>query len=68
MSKRFVLWEVLEAQNRSIASLARDAGFSPNLAYRIRMGNRRASPAFRKACARVLQLPESVLFRPEQAA
>lgn len=66
--KQWPLWEILERQDVSIAKLARSVGYSPNLVYRIRMGNRTATPRFRRRVADHFNLPESILFRFEQAA
>ncbi len=42
--------------------LARQAGYSEAYVYMVRTGRRSASAAFRAAVARVLGLPEDVLF------
>jgi hypothetical protein len=66
--------EVLAAQGRTKTWLARRVSemlgttVSPQHATMIVFGQRPARPAFRRACALALNLPEGLLFRGEQQA
>lgn len=49
-------------QGRSLVWLARETGFSYGYVRMVAANLEKGSPRFRAACARVLGLPESVLF------
>jgi hypothetical protein len=60
--KDYPLWTILDHQGRSIRWLARRAEVSEDLLLSVKSGRRRATDAFRMACARALDLPIGVLF------
>jgi hypothetical protein len=65
----YPLWAILQRERRPVAWLARECGYSANMLYRCKMGDRRPSDRLRAKIASVLDLPEYVLFRGrEQAA
>lgn len=68
MAYRHPVEEVLRQRERSIRWLAAKVGYSDSLVWRVLRGQRRASPELRRRIAAVLDLPESVLFPPEDRA
>jgi hypothetical protein len=56
------IWGILEYRDLSMGWLARRIGYSHSQVKNVRYSGATATPEFRKQCARVLDLPESVLF------
>jgi len=62
------LFEVLEAQERTQAWLARKVGCSESLVSKIKTGERPVPEWFAERASRVLNLPITVLFSVEELA
>ena len=61
--------QVMEEQGRKATWLAEQTGFSSALISRVRSGERRPSPAFKRAAAKALEMTVDELFpETEQAA
>lgn len=58
------IWEILEHQGRNKKWLARVTGYSHGYVRLVACGVKPASAEFRRRCASVLDVPESVLFVP----
>lgn len=56
------IWEVMEEQGRSLVWLAKVTGYSESHVRNVKARVYRATPEFRAACARALQLREHHLF------
>lgn len=56
------LWEVLDHQGRSITWLANATGRSQWYLFDVKKGKRATDKAFREECAKVLGVPEQMLF------
>jgi hypothetical protein len=59
---------VMHEQGRSLVWLARETGFSHPYVKAVSAGQEKGSPRFRDACARVLGLPEAVLFHANDSS
>lgn len=54
--------QVMREQGRKATWLAEQTGYSSTLITRVRKGQRTATPEFRAAVAKALEMPESDLF------
>lgn len=61
-SENYALWAVMEEQGRAYDWLARNIDYSLSHVRNIRYGRAKAGPEFRRRCAKLLQIPEGVLF------
>lgn len=58
------IWDILRHQGRSLKWLADRSEYNPKYVRGIACGWFPAAAEFRQKCARVMDLPESVLFLP----
>lgn len=65
-SCREPVFDVLEHQGRTLAWLGRELGVSREWVRQIRNGRARFTAEQRTKIARVLAVPEHLLFRPEE--
>lgn len=59
------IWALLADQGRNMKWLARVTGYRHSYVRRIACGASKPSGAFRRACVRALETPESALFFAE---
>lgn len=59
---RHPIWDLLRAEGRSQAWLARRTGYSTSHVHNVAAGNNPAAAVFRRKCAEVLGLDEAELF------
>lgn len=56
------IWDILDHQGRRLEWLARRLGYTPVYVRGIKAGQFPVTTEFRRRCANVIDLPESVLF------